>query len=255
MDLCWQSNVSLLFNMLSRFVIVFLPSSKCHNFMAILTIRIDFISFLIWKDMKSDTISTFSPPICPEEMGTDAMILLFWMLSFRPAFSLSSFTFIKRLFSPLHFLPLKWYYLHIRGCWYFSQQSWFQLVSHLPQHFVRGTLHVSKISRVTIYSLDVLFPNLEPVHCSMFSSKYCFLTCIQVSQEAGNMAWYSHLFKNFPQFVVIHTVKDFSMVNEAVFLKFFSFFCDPANVGNLISGSSAFSKPSCTSGSSRFICC
>ena len=63
----------------------------------------------------------------------------------------------------------------------------------------------------------------------------------------GKMVWYSHLFKNFPQFVVIHTVKGFSVVNEEdvdVFLKFSCFFCDPVGVGSLISGSSAFSKSS-----------
>ena len=59
------------------------------------------------------------------------------------------------------------------------------------------------------------FPNLKPVCCSMSGSNCCFLTCIQVSQEAGKVVWYSHLFKNFPQFVVIHTVKGFSVVNEA----------------------------------------
>ena len=61
------------------------------------------------------------------------------------------------------------------------------------------------------------------------------------------MVWYSHLFKNFPQFVVIHTVKDFSVVNEAkadFFLEFSCFFYDPTDVGDLISGSSAFSKSS-----------
>ena len=61
------------------------------------------------------------------------------------------------------------------------------------------------------------------------------------------MVWYSHLFKNFPQFVVIHTVKGFSAVNEAevdLFLEFSCFLHDPANVGNLISGSSAFSQSS-----------
>ena len=61
------------------------------------------------------------------------------------------------------------------------------------------------------------------------------------------MVWYSHLFKNFPQFVVIHTIKSFSVVNEAevdVFLEFSCFFYDPTDVGNLISGSSAFSKSS-----------
>ena len=81
----------------------------------------------------------------------------------------------------------------------------------------------------------------------MSSSDCCFLTCILVSQEAGQVVWYSHLFKNFPQFVVIHIVKGFGMVNKAevdVFLEFSCFFYDPEDVGNLISGSSAFSKTS-----------
>ena len=73
------------------------------------------------------------------------------------------------------------------------------------------------------------------------------MTYIQISQEAGKVVWYSHLLKNFPQFVVIHIVKDFHVVNEAevdVFLEFSCFFYDPAEVGNLMSGSSAFSKSS-----------
>ena len=81
----------------------------------------------------------------------------------------------------------------------------------------------------------------------MSSSNCCFLTCIQVSQEAGQMVWYVHLFQNFPQFIVICTVKGFGIVNKAeiyVFLELSCFFDDPANVGNLISGSSAFSKTS-----------
>ena len=89
------------------------------------------------------------------------------------------------------------------------------------------------------------FPNLEPVCFSMSNSNCCFFTCIQISQEAGQVVWYSHLLKNFPQFVVIHIVRSFSMVNEAevdVFLKFSCFLYDPTNVGNLISGSFAFSK-------------
>ena len=80
------------------------------------------------------------------------------------------------------------------------------------------------------------FSCLEPVHCSMSDSNCCFLTCIQLSQEAGKVAWYSHCFQNFPQFVVIHTVKVFSIVNEAevdVFLEFSCFFYDPTDVGNL----------------------
>ena len=91
------------------------------------------------------------------------------------------------------------------------------------------------------------FTNLEPVHCSMLGSNHSFLSCIHISQEGGKVVWYSLLLKNFPQFVVIHTVKSFSKVNEAevdVFLEFSCFFYDPVNVGILISGSCAFSKSS-----------
>ena len=76
----------------------------------------------------------------------------------------------------------------------------------------------------------------------MSTSNYCFLTCIQVSQEAGVVGWYSQLLKNFPQFIVIHTVKEFSIVNEEevdAFLEFSCFFYDGSN---WISCSSAFSK-------------
>ena len=93
------------------------------------------------------------------------------------------------------------------------------------------------------------FPNFEPVHCSMYGSDCCFLTCIQVSQEAGKVIWYSHLLKNFLQFFVIHTVKVFNIVNEAevdVFLEFPCFFYDPVDVSNLISDSSAFLNPAYT---------
>ena len=72
-----------------------------------------------------------------------------------------------------------------------------------------------------------------------------FLTSRQISQEAGQVVWYSHLLKNFPQFIVIHTVKGFDIVNKAekyVFLELSCFFDDPEDVGNLISSSSAFSK-------------
>ena len=91
------------------------------------------------------------------------------------------------------------------------------------------------------------FSYLEPVCCSMSSSNCCFLICIQVSQEAGQVVWYSHLFQNFPQFIVIHTIKGFGTVNKAeiyVFLELSCFFHDPVDVGNWISGSSAFSKTS-----------
>ena len=80
-------------------------------------------------------------------------------------------------------------------------------------------------------------PDLEPVCYSMSSSNCYILTCIQISQEAGQVVCSSHLFKNFLPFVVIHTVKGFSLVNEAevdVFLEFSCFFYDSTDVGNLI---------------------
>ena len=104
-------------------------------------------------------------------------------------------------------------------------------------------------------ALTYSFSYLEPVCCSMSSSNCCFLTCIQVSQEAGQVIWYSHLFQNFPQFIVIHTVKGFGIVNKAeidVFLELSCFFNDPADVGSLIPGSSAFSETSLNMWKFRF---
>ena len=88
--------MSLLFNMLSRLVITFLPRSK-H--LLISWLQSPSAVILEPQKIKSATVSTVSPSICHEVMGPDAMILVFWMLSFKPTFSLSFFTFIKRLFS------------------------------------------------------------------------------------------------------------------------------------------------------------
>ena len=88
------------------------------------------------------------------------------------------------------------------------------------------------------------FPKFEPVCCSMSGSNCCFFIHIQVS---GKVVLYSPLFKNIPQFAVIHTVKGFGVVNEAevgVFMEFSCFFYDPMDVGNLISDSFAFTKSS-----------
>ena len=89
------------------------------------------------------------------------------------------------------------------------------------------------------------FPNLEPVHSSVSCSNFCFLTCIQIPQNAGKVVWYSHLFQDFPQFIVIRTAKGFVEVSKAeldVLLELCCFFYGPTDVSNLISGSSAFSK-------------
>ena len=102
------------------------------------------------------------------------------------------------------------------------------------------------------------FPYLEPVCCSMSSSNCCFLTCIQVSQEAGQVVWYSHLFKNFPEFVVVHTVKGFGTANKAevdVFLEhscFTMIYCMLA-IWSLVP--LPFLNPAWTSGISWFIYC
>ena len=111
---------------------------------------------------------------------------------------------------------------------------------------------------MTIYSLDVLLFLLGTVYCSMSSSNCCFLTCIQISQEAGQVVWYSHLFQNFPQFIVIHTVKRFGIVNKAEMMFVwnslaFSMIQRMLAIWSLIS--LPFLKPAWTSGSSWFMYC
>ena len=131
--------MSLIFNMLSRLVITFLPRSKHLNFMAAVTICSDFGAP---QNIKSLTVSTVSPSICHEVMGPDAMILVFWMLSFKPTFSLSSFTFSKRLFSSslsaIRMVSSAYLRLLI-----FLLESWFQLILHPAWHFAWCTLHIS----------------------------------------------------------------------------------------------------------------
>ena len=121
-----------------------------------------------------------------------------------------------------------------------GKTGWFQIGKGVLQGYILSPCLFN------VYA-EYSFPDLEPVCYSMFGSNCCFLTCIQISQEAGQVVWYSHLSKNFPQFVVIHTAKSFAIVNKAeidVFLELSCFFNDPLGVGNLISGSSAFSKTS-----------
>ena len=92
---------------------------------------------------------------------------------------------------------------------------------------------------MTIYSLDVLLFLFGNSRCSMPSSNYCFLTCIQISQMAHQVVWYFHLLKNFLHFILIHTVKGFGVINKAevdIFLELSCFFDDPVNcMGPLVS--------------------
>src|SRR5574341_1452715 len=171
------------------------------------------------------------------------------MLSFKPTFSFSSFTFIKRLFSFSSLSAIS-----------VVSSAYLRLLIFLPAILIPACAS-SSLAFLMMYSAYKLNTQgdrqytalmysvsyLEPVCCSMSSSNCCFLTCIQISQEAGQVVWYFHLFQNFPQFIVIHIVKGFGIVNKAeidVFLELSCFFHDPADVGNLISGFSAFSKTS-----------
>ena len=108
------------------------------NFLAGVTICSDFGA----QENKLSLFPLFPYLFTSKVMGPDAMIFVFWMLSFNPSFSLSSFTFIKRLFSS-SLSAIGWYHLHIWGYWYFSQPYWFQLVLHPAQHFSWCILHIS----------------------------------------------------------------------------------------------------------------
>ena len=135
----------------------------------------------------------------------DQMPWSWFSVSFKPTFSLSFFTFNKRLFSSSSLSAIGWFHMHIWGYCYFSWQSWFQLVLHAAWHFTWYTLCISEI-RVTINNFDAFLSLFgTSLFHVQFSSNCWFLTCIQISQETGQLIWYSHLFKNFPQFIVIHT--------------------------------------------------
>jgi len=127
--------MSLLFNMLSRLVITFLPRSK-H--LLISWLQSPSAVILEPQKIKSVTVPTVSPSICHEVMGWDAMTLVFWMLSFKPTFSLLS----RGSLVLLSFLPWGWCHLHIWDYWDFPWQYCFQLVLHPAQHFSQCTLHI-----------------------------------------------------------------------------------------------------------------
>src|SRR5574340_686836 len=170
------------------------------------------------------------------------------MLSFKPTFSFSSFTFIKRLFSSSLLSGMRVVSsAYLRLLIFLLAILIPACASSSPAFLMMYTAYKLNKQGDNILALMYSFSYLEPVCCSMSSSNCCFLPCIQVSQEAGQVVWHSHLFQNFPQFIVIHTVKGFGIVNKAeidVLLELSCFFDDPADVGNLISGSSDFSKTS-----------
>ena len=131
--------MSLLFNMLSRLAIAFFPRSKC-----LLISWLQSLSTVILEPKKkSVTISTVSPSICHEVMGLDAMIFVFWMLSFKPALFTLFFQLHQEALSSSLLSAIGWCLLHIWGYWYFSQQSWFQLVLPLAWHLAWHNLRIS----------------------------------------------------------------------------------------------------------------
>ena len=163
--------MSLLFSMLLRFVIEFLPRSK-H--LLIPWLQSPSTVILELKNIKSITASSFFPSICHEEMGPDAMILVSWMLSFKPAFHSPLSPSSRGSLVPLHFLPLELYYLHIWGC--------------IPACDSSSPVVCNMYSAC---KLNKQGDNVQPCHtpfliltqslCSVSSSKCCFLICIEVS--------------------------------------------------------------------------
>ena len=165
----------------------------------------------------SDTIqpwlqSIVYPSICHEVMGPDAMIFVFWMLSFKPTFSLSSFTFIKRLFSSCSLSAIR-----------VVSSACLRLLRFLLAILIPACTSSSLAFRMMYfaYKLKKQGNNIQPFPIWNQSVVSCpvlivfFLTCIQISQEAGQVVWCSHFLKNFPQFVVIYIVKGFGIVNKA----------------------------------------
>ena len=249
--------MSLPFNMLSRWVIAFLSSSKC---LLISGLQSPSAVILAPKKIKSLTVSIVSPSICHEVMGPDTMILVFWMLSFKPTFSLSSFTFIKRLLSSSLLSALK-----------VVSSAYLRLLKFLLATLIPACASSSPVFLMmySAFKLNKRGDNIqpwrspfliwEPVCCSMSSSNCSFLTCKQISQEAGQGVRYFHLLKNFQQlFVVIHTVKGFGVVNKAEIDVFLVLSCFSMIQWMLATWSLvplSFLNPPWTSGSTRFTYC
>ena len=196
--------------------------------------------------IKSVTLSIVSPSICYGVMGPDAMILVFWMLSFKPTFSLFSFTFIRRLFSsPLSAISV-------------VSSAYLRLLIFLPAVLIPACASSSLgfLMMYSAYKLNKQGDNIQPWHTPFPIWKQSVVPCPFLTVASWPayrflrkqaMVWYSHLLKDFPEFVVIYTIKGFGIVNRAevdIFLELSCFFNDSMDVGNLISSSSVFLKSS-----------
>ena len=170
--------------------------------MAAVTIHSDFGT----QENKICWCLCFSPSICHEVMGQDDMILVFWMLSFKSAFLLSSFTLTKRLFSFSLLYAIRVGVIFIPEVIDISPSNLDSSLLFMQLVFcmMYSAYKLNKQGE-NIYPWHTPFHYLEPVHCSMSNCNCCFLPCIKFSQETSKVVLYSYLFKNFPQFVVTHS--------------------------------------------------
>ena len=168
-------------------------------------------------------------------MGLDAMICVFWKLSFVAAFSLSSFTFIKGLFSSFSLSAI--------GVVPSSSEVVDISLSSLDYDLSNPAFHMM----YSAYKVNKQGDCIQPWHTPFPVWNQSVVPCLVLTvaswpvyrflKKVGKVAWYSYLFKNFPHFLVIHTIKGFSIVTKAevdVFLEFTCFLCDPTSIGSLI---------------------
>ena len=188
-------------------------------------------------------------------MVPDAVILGFLIFSFKLTLSLSSSTLIKRLFSSFSLFAIR-----------VLSSAYLRLLMFLPKIFIPAcsSSSLAFLMMCSVYRLNEQDDSRQPCHTpfsilnqSVVSQRLLTVACwpaYRFLRRQVRWVWYSHLFKSFPQFVMIH--RGFTIVNEAevdVFLEFLCFLYDLENVGNLISGSSSFPKPSVDIWSSWFI--
>ena len=209
--------MSLLFNMLSRFVIAFLPKSKC---LLISWLQSPSTVILEPRKIKSVTVAIVAPSICYEVMGLDAMILVFWMLSFKPVFSFSSFTFIKRLFSSSSLsarVSKGWCHLHIWGWLVFLPAILIPTCASSSQAF--PMMH-------SAYKLNKQGDNIQPWRTpfpiwnqSLLSTK----TCLRVLQRnRTNRNFYQYLFAyQYLLLVMFHNhVSQFPIISVSFYIPY-----------------------------------
>ena len=192
--------MSLLFNMLSRLVITFLPRSKC---LLISWLQSPYAVIFEPPKIKSVTVSIISPSICHVVVGPDAMILVFWMLSFKPAFSLSSFTFIKRFFSSSSLSAIR-----------VVSSVYLKLLIFLPSILI-PVYASSSLTFLMMYSackLNKQGENIQPWHTPFPIWSQSVVPCPVLTVASWptyrflrmQVRWSSiPISKNFPQFVVI----------------------------------------------------